>query len=315
MLVRREEHWCQAFHEWSCAGVAVRDVVTKEPVAVLSISCWRGDVPAPARGWLARAATHTQSTLRVHARDGGTELLAAYQLARTRSTEPLTAVDTAGKVVIADDTASVLLGVPGNTPAIDPAVRWTPRLPAFIRAAQFASKEASHNSDWMGSTQIFTHLSAEPSPIGIRPVFLYSNLVGHLISFGPSCGGEQVPQAEAGTHLRAQSGRVVGVHENRMLLLRLPEVSFAEAAGNDVWLATDEGRLRAAASGLDKLENELAKSGFLRVHRQYVVNLNRIREVERRDKGELVLVMDDQQKTMVPVSRRNARAVRQALGI
>lgn len=324
MLIRREEHWCQAFHDWSCAGVAVRDVVTKEPVAVLTVSCWRSDVPARARGWLARAATQTQSTLRMHARDGGAELLAAYQLARTRSTEPLTAVDAAGKVVIADDTASVLLGVPGNSPAIDPAVRWTPRLPAFIGAAQFASKQASHNPDWMGSTQIVTHLAADPSPIRIRPVFLYSNLVGHLISFGASCDGEQfggssdgvqLPQAEAGTHFQAQSGRVVGVHENRMMLLRLPEVSFAEAAGNDVWLSTDEGRLRAASSGLDKLENELATAGFLRVHRQYVVNLNRIREVERRDKGELVLVMDDQQKTMVPVSRRNVRAVRRALGI
>lgn len=315
VLITREEHWCQAFHDWSCAGVPVRDVVSKEPIAVLNISCWRSDVPALASGWLAKAAAHTQSTLRVHARDGAAELLAAYQLARAQSTEPLTAVDTAGNVVIADDTASVLLGVPGNTPAVDPAVRWTPRLPAFIHAAQFASKKASHNPDWMGSTQIFTHLSAEPSSIGIQPVFLYSNLVGHLISFGASSDGEQLPQAEAGARDQAQPGRVVGVHENRMLLLRLPEVSFAESAGNEVWLSTDQGRLRAASSGLDKLENELAKAGFLRVHRQYVVNLNRIRGVERRDKGELVLVMDDREKTMVPVSRRNTRAVRLALGI
>jgi len=315
MLIRREEHWCRAFHDWSCAGVPVRDVVNKEPIAVLNISRRRGDVPAPAREWLAKAAAHTQSTLRMHARDSGAELLAAYQHARAQSTEPLTAVDTAGKVVIADDTASVLLGVPGNTPAVDPAVRWTPRLPAFIHADQFASKKASHNPDWMGSTQIFTHLAAEPSPIGIRPVFQYSNLVGHLISFGASSDGEQLPQAEADAHFQAQPGRVVGIHENRMLLLRLPEVSFAESAGNEVWLSTDQGRLRAASSGLDKLENELAKAGFLRVHRQYVVNLNRIREVERRDKGELVLVMDDQEKTMVPVSRRNVRAVRRALGI
>jgi sigma-54 dependent transcriptional regulator, acetoin dehydrogenase operon transcriptional activator AcoR len=314
MVIRREEHWCEAFHDWTCAGVAVRDVVNKEPIAVLNISCWRGDLPAPARGWLAKAAADTQSTLRMRARDGGAELLAAYHHARGRSTEPLTAVDTAGKVVIADDTASVLLGVPGNTPAVDSVVRWTPRLPAFINAAQFASKQASHNPDWMGSTQVFTHLSEEPSPIGIRPVFLYGNLVGHLISFGAS-DGEQLPQAEAGAHVQAQPGRVVGVHDNRMLLLRLAEVSFAESAGNEVWLSTDRGRLRAASSGLDKLDNELAKVGFLRVHRQFVVNLNRVREVERRDRGELVLVMDDQEKTMVPVSRRNARAVRRALGI
>ncbi|WP_375164426.1 LytTR family transcriptional regulator DNA-binding domain-containing protein, partial [Arthrobacter sp.] len=45
------------------------------------------------------------------------------------------------------------------------------------------------------------------------------------------------------------------------------------------------------------------------------VNLSRIREIERREKGELVLVMDNPERTMVPVSRRNTRAVRHALSI
>ena len=86
---------------------------------------------------------------------------------------------------------------------------------------------------------------------------------------------------------------MVATRDNRMVLLRLPEVSFAESEGNDVWLSTDQGRLRAASQGLDKLDGELADAGFLRVHRRYVVNLSRIREVERGRKGELSLVMDD----------------------
>jgi DNA-binding LytR/AlgR family response regulator len=105
------------------------------------------------------------------------------------------------------------------------------------------------------------------------------------------------------------------MRDNRMVLLRLPEVSFAESEGNDVWLSTDQGRLRAAAQGLDKLDSELAAASFLRVHRRYVVNLNRIREIERGLKGELFLIMDDRTNTMVPVSRRNAPAVRRALDI
>jgi DNA-binding LytR/AlgR family response regulator len=105
------------------------------------------------------------------------------------------------------------------------------------------------------------------------------------------------------------------MRENRMVLLRLPEISFAESDGNDVWLATAQGRLRAASQSLDKLDGELADAGFLRVHRRYVVNLSRIREVERGLKGELLLVMDDGTDDMVPVSRRNAPAVRRALDI
>jgi hypothetical protein len=314
VVIRREEHWCQVFHDWTCVAVAVRDVVSKEPIAVLNISCWRSDLPASARGWLANAAAYTQSRLRMRARDSGTELLAAYNHARMGSTEPLAAVDTSGKVVIADDAASVLLGVPGNAPAVNPAVRWNPRLPAFVDAARYASKQAGHNPDWIGATQIFTHLADEPSPIRIRPFFRYGNLVGHLISFGVP-EGEPLPDAEVGAHSQGQPRRVVGVRDSRMVLLRLPEVTLAESEGNEVWLSTDQGRLRATSSGLDKLDNELANAGFLRVHRRYVVNLSRVREVERRDRGELVLVMDDNENTSVPVSRRNARAVRRVLGI
>jgi DNA-binding LytR/AlgR family response regulator len=100
-----------------------------------------------------------------------------------------------------------------------------------------------------------------------------------------------------------------------MVLLRPPEIAFAESEGNDVWLSTDQGRLRAAAQGLDRLDGELAPAGFLRVHRRYVVNLERVREVERGRGGELTLVMDDPTTTMVPVSRRNAPGVRRALDI
>jgi hypothetical protein len=126
-----------------------------------------------------------------------------------------------------------------------------------------------------------------------------------------------IPQREQGRGVRRvgtlRAGR--GRHPRRAarsgdLLASIPTVAdatgriLAESEGNDVWLSTDQDRLRAASCGLDKLDNELANAGFLRVHRRYVVNLSRVREVERRDKGELVLVMDDHENTMVRVSWR-----------
>ena len=314
VLIRGAEHWCQAFHNWVCAGIAVRDVVTREPIAVLNISRWRSQLPASADGWLANAVTKTQATLKRRARDSGAELVAAYTQARARSSAALAAVDTAGKVVIADDTASVLLGVPASTPAVDPTLRWNPGLPELIAAARYATRQAAHDPGWVGSTQVFTHLGDEPTSISIRPVFSSGHLIGNLISFGAS-EGAQMPQAEGSAHPLLPPRRLIAVRDNRMVLLQLPEVSFAESEGNDVWLVTDQGRLRAASQSLDKLDSELADVGFLRVHRRYLVNLSRIREIERGQKGELSLVMDDRTTEMVPVSRRNAPAVRRALDI
>ncbi|WP_284985344.1 DNA-binding protein [Arthrobacter sp. fls2-241-R2A-172] len=316
VMIRQSEHWLQAFHEWSCGAIAVRELVGGEPIAVLNISCWGGELPGSARKWLETSAARTQNVLRGRAHDSGNELLAVFAQARGRTTDPLVAVDTEGGVVIADDRASMILGIPGNAPAVDPVLRWTPQLPPFIHAARYATKRAAVDSGWTGSTQIFTRFTDEPTSIGIRPVFLHKNLIGHLMSFG-AVAGEHFPQAETGGVLLGGSRRVVALREeNRMVLLATSEVAVAEAEGNEVWLLTDEGRLRAALSGLDKLETDLSDTGsFLRVHRQYLVNLSRIREVERREKGEWVLIMDNPERTMVPVSRRNTRAVRRALNI
>lgn len=312
--IRGAEHWCQAFHDWACAGIAVRDVVTREPIAVLSICCWRGRLPASAESWLANAVAMTRYPLRRRARDSGAELVAACTRARTRSGAALAAVDTAGQVVLADDVASTLLGVPASTPAVDPTLRWNAGLPGLVAAARYATRQAARNPDWVGSTQIFAHLADEPTAISIRPVFSSGQLIGHLVSFGAS-DGARFPQAEGSAHPRMQPRRLVATRDHRMVLLRLPEVSFAESRGNDVWLSTDQGRLRAASPSLDKLDGELADVGFLRVHRRYVVNLHRIREIERGPKGELSLVMDDRRNETVPVSRRNAPAVRRALDL
>ena len=52
-----------------------------------------------------------------------------------------------------------------------------------------------------------------------------------------------------------------------------------------VWLGTSEGRVRAAARGLDALEARLAPAGFLRVSRTAIVNLHRVREIAPSFKG------------------------------
>jgi hypothetical protein len=313
VLISGPEHWCRGFSEWVCAGVAVRDAVTEDPIAVLDVSAWRANLPSEAAGWLSRAVGGARSILRQRARHSGAELAAAFTRAQTRSGPALAALDANGKVVIADESASLLLGVPAHVPALDPAVRWQPALD-LRRLARHATEQACADRNWVGSTQIATWVSNEPCRLNLQPVFLADQPIGTLALFGAE-GGDPV-EREAPESTIGAPARIVGLSGDRMVLLHRPEVHFAEADGNDVWLVTaDEGRLQAAVRGIDKLEEELIGSEFLRVHRRFLVNLSCVRAVERGQRGELSLIMDSTGAESVPVSRRNVPAVRRALGL
>jgi transcriptional regulator of acetoin/glycerol metabolism len=128
VLISGPEHWCTGFDEWVCAGVAVRDAVTHDPVAVLDVSTWRANLPPQAAGWLSKAVGGARSILRQRAHDSGAELAAAFARTGARSGQAVAALDASGRVVIADEGASLFLGVPARVPALDPAVRWQPSL-------------------------------------------------------------------------------------------------------------------------------------------------------------------------------------------
>jgi hypothetical protein len=253
-----------------------------------------------------------RAILRQRAHDSGAELAAAFTRTRAHSGQGLAVLDASGKVVIADEAASLFLGVPARVPAMDPAVRWQPSMD-FGRLARHALKQAQLDHDWIGSTQIVTELSGEPRRITLRPVFLADQPIGTLAVFGAEHG--EALERERPEPMPSLPSRIVGVSGESMVLLRRPEVHFAEADGNDVWLATDEGRFQAAVRGIDKLEVELAGGEFLRVHRRFLVNLSRVRAVERGPRGDLSLIMEGAPREAVPVSRRNVPAVRRALGL
>src|SRR5215218_8946602 len=182
VLISGPEHWCAGFHEWVCAGVAVRDAVTRDAVAVLDVSTWRANLPPQAAGWLSRAVAGARAILRQRAQDSGAELAAAFAQTRARSGQALAALDASGRVVIADEGASLFLGVPARVPALDPAVRWRPGL-NLGGLARHAIEQARLDHGWVGSTQIVTELTSEPCRITLRPVFLADQPVGSLAVF------------------------------------------------------------------------------------------------------------------------------------
>jgi hypothetical protein len=320
IMVRGPEHWCRGFHGWVCAGVAVRDVVTQDPLAVLNISCWRTSLSDAVLPWLRTVAAATEAKLRQRAYDSGALLAAAVADARVPPATPLAAVDPAGKVVLANSEAAVLMGTPADTPAYAPAHRWTPQLPTLQRLARRAVERARQDPHWTGVTQVFVPFLDTPVSVAVRPVFAGTRVIGLLMAFGspddqPAFGGPSSDPLLGSPPPRPFPARVVALRDDRWVLLDPREIRYAEADHNNVWLSSDRGRLLASTRGLDRLEQQLEDKGFLRVHRRFLVNLGRVREIERGFKGTLLLSTDARTHETVPVARRHAPYLRQALGL
>lgn len=65
---------------------------------------------------------------------------------------------------------------------------------------------------------------------------------------------------------------------------------------------------------LDHLEEKLAEHSFLRAHRSFIINLDKVHEVHHEERGYVVTV-NDNGATQIPVSRRQTKAFKQAIGL
>lgn len=322
VTVQGPEHWCQGFHGWACAGVAIRDAATDKPIAVLNVSMRGIGVPPRLTNWLRQNAAGVQAGLGKRERRSGIELVATFARAAVGGSGLVAALDMAGRVVIANDEAGLLFGVPSRTPAANPVGRWVPQVPELSWLAEHAARQSSYDPLWVGSARIYVPFIKTLLSVNVTPVYQAHQMIGMLLTAGADgdpVAAEPPGQPQALDARPAPTaglpGRVIARRDDRLVVLALPEIRYAESDGNSIWLATDHGRLRANAHGLDNMERELEGHGFLQVHRRFLVNLRRIREIDQGFKGSLFLVTDVRSHETVPVSRRHAPVLRKALGV
>ncbi len=96
--------------------------------------------------------------------------------------------------------------------------------------------------------------------------------------------------------------------------MRIAEIRYVQANGHLVTARLGEGDLRWKGSLTDAAAR-LEPCGFLRVHRAFLVNPERVLEVEPYFGGAYLLRVDDKARSEVPVSRNYLPAVRKALGL
>jgi hypothetical protein len=306
ILVRRHEHWCEALSNWSCAGIAVRDPATGQPLAVLDVSCWREPLPEAVLSWLRRSVRGIERELRAQARRDAVGLAAA--LAERTGHDN-------GKTQVALDAGGALVAVSGRGefPAGRPARGLAMDCPALRELVGRGIARARADHSWAGFAEPFIPAAGDIVPITVRPVVRDNRVIGVLATLGEAEG----ERLRVDPQLTAPAGpvprQVLAVRGSRLIMLHPGQIVFAEAEGNVVWLTTNRGRVRARARGLDKLVSELQDSGFVRVHRHFAVNAQRVSEIRQGFRGQLSLVMDPAGGQTVPVSRRRRAAVRRAL--
>lgn len=90
------------------------------------------------------------------------------------------------------------------------------------------------------------------------------------------------------------------------------------------WAVSEQGRVRLrhvsnrdyfVRDRLKELERKLSNSNFVRIHKSYLVNSEHVREVERWSSGGLLVRMDCEKETRLPVSRRYASRFRKRTGL
>jgi len=109
-------------------------------------------------------------------------------------------------------------------------------------------------------------------------------------------------------------GRVALEDGERTRLVKLAEIRYVQANGHVVTARTFDGDLRWKGS-LAEAAARLEPAGFLRVHRAYLVNPERVVEVEPFFGGSYLLRVDDKARSEVPISRNYFPTVRKALGL
>jgi DNA-binding LytR/AlgR family response regulator len=101
----------------------------------------------------------------------------------------------------------------------------------------------------------------------------------------------------------------------RVILLEKDQIFFIEAEGDDSLIRTARKTMRRHSERLEQVEERLPSPPFFRIHRSYIVNLDRVYELRSRGSDEWEVKMDPPVNKVLPVSRRRMEELRKLLGI
>ena len=101
----------------------------------------------------------------------------------------------------------------------------------------------------------------------------------------------------------------------RLVLVNSDDIIYASIEDGVITIVTRELEGHSNFRTVEELQGNLDPNTFWRVHRSYLININRIREVVPWFKSSYQLKMDDRKQTEIPVSRAQTRKLRELLNL
>ena len=99
-----------------------------------------------------------------------------------------------------------------------------------------------------------------------------------------------------------------------MIILSPDDIFYIKSEQGNSFAVNDE-KQHYLNETLDLLELSLNTSQFVRIHRSYLVNIDKIKEIQRWFNGKLMVIMADPQKSELSTSRAGADKLKHVLGL
>ena len=101
----------------------------------------------------------------------------------------------------------------------------------------------------------------------------------------------------------------------RLFLVDSDDIIYASIEDGVISIVTRDIEGQSSFRTVEELQQTLDSKTFWRVHRSFLININRIKEVVPWFKSSYQLKMDDRKQTEIPVSRAQTRKLRELLNL
>ena len=103
--------------------------------------------------------------------------------------------------------------------------------------------------------------------------------------------------------------------DGSIVLIELESIYYLEARGDDTFIRTRRKKRYRSVEPLNAIANRLPKTPFVRCHREFIVNLDRVSALIPRTSRDYDFKLDPPVNRRIPIARNRINNVRKMLAL